>query len=120
QAEDGIRGFHVTGVQTCALPICPRRPVESEGSRRWGITRGLCTRRTPPPAPAIVRAPRLPRRIRARRAPRLDATLEQAEVDVRHEQLDEAERETAQERIAAHGELHRDHPEQRAGRSEEH
>src|SRR5690606_22148208 len=24
QAEDGIRGFHVTGVQTCALPIwCP-------------------------------------------------------------------------------------------------
>src|SRR5690606_40225928 len=26
QAEDGIRDFHVTGVQTCALPICaPRR-----------------------------------------------------------------------------------------------
>src|SRR6266700_4909360 len=25
QAEDGIRDFHVTGVQTCALPIC-RRP----------------------------------------------------------------------------------------------
>src|SRR5690606_39598476 len=22
-AEDGIRGFHVTGVQTCALPISP-------------------------------------------------------------------------------------------------
>src|SRR5690606_39639018 len=22
QAEDGIRYFHVTGVQTCALPIC--------------------------------------------------------------------------------------------------
>src|SRR5690606_41092528 len=22
QAEDSIRGFHVTGVQTCALPIC--------------------------------------------------------------------------------------------------
>src|SRR5690606_41091829 len=21
---DGIRDFHVTGVQTCALPICPR------------------------------------------------------------------------------------------------
>src|SRR5690606_40340513 len=28
QAEDGIRGFHVTGVQTCALPIC------REGRRR--------------------------------------------------------------------------------------
>src|SRR5690606_40581774 len=25
QAEDGIRYFHVTGVQTCALPILPLR-----------------------------------------------------------------------------------------------
>src|SRR6266511_726737 len=25
QAEDGIRDFHVTGVQTCALPISARR-----------------------------------------------------------------------------------------------
>src|SRR5688572_32888489 len=25
QAEDGIRDLTVTGVQTCALPICPRR-----------------------------------------------------------------------------------------------
>src|SRR5690606_8004086 len=25
QAEDGIRDFHVTGVQTCALPIYPHR-----------------------------------------------------------------------------------------------
>src|SRR5207302_6567625 len=25
QAEDGIRGFHVTGVQTCALPISRQR-----------------------------------------------------------------------------------------------
>src|SRR5436309_7541750 len=25
QAEDGIRDFHVTGVQTCALPISKRR-----------------------------------------------------------------------------------------------
>src|SRR5690606_39795984 len=25
QAEDGIRDFHVTGVQTCALPICQIR-----------------------------------------------------------------------------------------------
>src|SRR6266511_4651945 len=30
QAEDGIRDFHVTGVQTCALPISIRleQPVE--------------------------------------------------------------------------------------------
>src|SRR5690606_11601371 len=27
QAEDGIRDFHVTGVQTCALPILQRRDV---------------------------------------------------------------------------------------------
>src|SRR5690606_39553125 len=26
QAEDGIRDFHVTGVQTCALPIFTRSP----------------------------------------------------------------------------------------------
>src|SRR5215475_540232 len=26
QAEDGIRDFHVTGVQTCALPICREDP----------------------------------------------------------------------------------------------
>src|SRR5690606_39708587 len=27
QAEDGIRVFHVTGVQTCALPILPFRCI---------------------------------------------------------------------------------------------
>src|SRR5690606_39933701 len=38
QAEDGIRDFHVTGVQTCALPIWPgrsggrRRPVKDPPS----------------------------------------------------------------------------------------
>src|SRR5688500_20269913 len=33
QAEDGIRGYKVTGVQTCALPICERpgeRGVQSD------------------------------------------------------------------------------------------
>src|SRR5690606_40137904 len=29
QAEDGIRDFHVTGVQTCALPICTSQSVTS-------------------------------------------------------------------------------------------
>src|SRR5690606_40292216 len=31
RAEDGIRGFHVTGVQTCALPIsrCREAPAKS-------------------------------------------------------------------------------------------
>src|SRR5690606_40258786 len=47
QAEDGIRGFHVTGVQTCALPILlasmrPRR-CTSDGfapKRRSASMRG--------------------------------------------------------------------------------
>src|SRR5690606_41164252 len=29
QAEDGIRDFHVTGVQTCALPISRRRAARA-------------------------------------------------------------------------------------------
>src|SRR5215475_7050815 len=32
QAEDGIRDFHVTGVQTCALPIWHLRPAVSAES----------------------------------------------------------------------------------------
>src|SRR5690606_40651870 len=36
QAEDGIRDFHVTGVQTCALPISDRglRRGAADGLRR--------------------------------------------------------------------------------------
>src|SRR5690606_40545861 len=37
QAEDGIRDFHVTGVQTCALPISRTvrtSPVEAFATRR--------------------------------------------------------------------------------------
>src|SRR5690606_40274052 len=30
QAEDGIRDFHVTGVQTCALPISQRPPAAQD------------------------------------------------------------------------------------------
>src|SRR5690606_39637339 len=30
QAEDGIRDFHVTGVQTCALPILPLLVADAE------------------------------------------------------------------------------------------
>src|SRR5207302_2731937 len=35
QAEDGIRDFHVTGVQTCALPISTKLPIcfEPEAGR---------------------------------------------------------------------------------------
>src|SRR5690606_40845086 len=33
QAEDGIRDFHVTGVQTCALPISKTSTAPSTSSR---------------------------------------------------------------------------------------
>src|SRR6266511_4909674 len=36
QAEDGIRDFHVTGVQTCALPICVFNTLI-----RWLVLPGL-------------------------------------------------------------------------------
>src|SRR5690606_41100284 len=46
QAEDGIRDFHVTGVQTCALPIFlrPRRRFSGCGRRPRGPTSALRTR----------------------------------------------------------------------------
>src|SRR2546426_4288437 len=49
QAEDGIRDYKVTGVQTCALPICPRAPHGSPGAgavrpQRGGVPRGPCQR----------------------------------------------------------------------------
>src|SRR5690606_39492478 len=33
QAEDGIRVFHVTGVQTCALPISQVKTVDTRSER---------------------------------------------------------------------------------------
>src|SRR5690606_40643695 len=36
QAEDGIRGFHVTGVQTCALPIFVRSMSTITDTARQG------------------------------------------------------------------------------------
>src|SRR5690606_40252050 len=40
QAEDGIRDFHVTGVQTCALPISSRSmrmgtSIRKAATRKW-------------------------------------------------------------------------------------
>src|SRR5690606_40651075 len=51
QAEDGIRDFHVTGVQTCALPIFP-----------WSYRRGphgedVCFGRRRPVRTAVRRRP---------------------------------------------------------------
>src|SRR5258706_15320335 len=35
QAEDGIRDWSVTGVQTCALPICSRSSRNGEQKRKY-------------------------------------------------------------------------------------
>src|SRR5690606_23614344 len=55
QAEDGIRDFHVTGVQTCALPIYPWKPVDyalithgHADHARWGMKKYLCHHLTVP------------------------------------------------------------------------
>src|SRR5699024_11666808 len=40
QAEDGIRDRNVTGVQTCALPICG---LMFNGGRHYGIDFGMPT-----------------------------------------------------------------------------
>src|SRR5437763_10642679 len=39
QAEDGIRDTSVTGVQTCALPICPAPPRRAPEGVRGGAGR---------------------------------------------------------------------------------
>src|SRR5690606_40314088 len=57
QAEDGIRDFHVTGVQTCALPISGR-------PRRARPARG------PPPGPDSPPSHRTRRAGRRARSPR--------------------------------------------------
>src|SRR5207302_10257541 len=47
QAEDGIRDFHVTGVQTCALPISRTAPENSSTQRNhetsWPPAKGNCS-----------------------------------------------------------------------------
>src|SRR6266446_3419001 len=38
QAEDGIRDYKVTGVQTCALPISNQYPVKKIDNDHWEVT----------------------------------------------------------------------------------
>src|SRR5258706_7101505 len=42
QAEDGIRDWSVTGVQTCALPIC-QLPVSAAGGAKITTIEGLAS-----------------------------------------------------------------------------
>src|SRR6266511_1099694 len=62
QAEDGIRDFHVTGVQTCALPISPT--AWSSPVPRWTSSRA---RTQPQPREDRRRGPQ---RVGVKRAPR--------------------------------------------------
>src|SRR5690606_41911503 len=70
QAEDGIRAFHVTGVQTCALPISRALRHERDG----GSVRG----RAPDPRHRLGRGRSEERRVgkecRARRSPNKQTT----------------------------------------------
>src|SRR5690606_40554520 len=66
QAEDGIRDFHVTGVQTCALPIYRRRARSARHGRGTVGGRALLDE-----LPALAHASGLTRReARYRRLPR--------------------------------------------------
>src|SRR5690606_40704909 len=60
QAEDGIRDFHVTGVQTCALPIS--RPDPGHSVRLHGLARAIHhrTRDDRHPLRAVAVAPSAP------------------------------------------------------------
>src|SRR5690606_4257809 len=61
QAEDGIRDFHVTGVQTCALPISTTPPActstRRTGRRRRRSSPGPASRSTGRPASGTWRRP---------------------------------------------------------------
>src|SRR5256885_12565735 len=74
QAEDGIRDYKVTGVQTCALPIsgrdagagrAERQPCAGAGRSRLcdGIRPDHHDRARPDPAQRSARAGRLPGRV---------------------------------------------------------
>src|SRR5690606_40332845 len=76
QAEDGIRDFHVTGVQTCALPIslrrrCARRRGHGAHRRR---NAGLTLRRRRRPRGARSEERRVGKECRSRWTPRYPNT----------------------------------------------
>src|SRR5438132_3255261 len=67
QAEDGIRDHCVTGVQTCALPICNGRKPDPATPREGGNPSGCkphkqgksAQERIPPESDGTLRKPRL-------------------------------------------------------------
>src|SRR5690606_39578631 len=84
QAEDGIRDFHVTGVQTCALPILPvpeRTDLVRDDAEILGDERRLAERARDGVEERIAR-PRPPAAVARGRGARrhLPERLERAEV----------------------------------------
>src|SRR5690606_41074637 len=69
-AEDGIRDFHVTGVQTCALPILACRPTRRPTATPGRPTGGTSAR---PSTASRSPSPSDERGNRADRAPQLAA-----------------------------------------------
>src|SRR5439155_13755727 len=78
QAEDGIRAGHVTGVQTCALPISGTKTVGSSGCACWGLSprrespaAARITASQGPPSSFLTRSEerRVGKECRSRRAP---------------------------------------------------
>src|SRR3989454_5231080 len=55
QAEDGIRDYKVTGVQTCALPISSFPRVDS-GAGNHSARRGFCSQKTEAGEEDLLRA----------------------------------------------------------------
>src|SRR3712207_2412272 len=73
QAEDGIRDIGVTGVQTCALPICRLRPCGGPSTARLACrSRAKAARYAPTPRPSARCA--LPRLFAPPPPPPRDAT----------------------------------------------
>src|SRR5256885_8356805 len=78
QAEDGIRDYKVTGVQTCALPISRGTPWKSGQARwsGWGWTRTGRSR----PSPARTSSMAMATASGAMRLMRLVRTLDRKSV----------------------------------------
>src|SRR5690606_29794306 len=71
QAEDGIRHFHVTGVQTCALPIW-RQPIVVQRPIDARRVRVVARRKVVPVRPELP-GRRVPLRMVERRRVRIEA-----------------------------------------------
>src|SRR5690606_40607045 len=63
QAEDGIRDFHVTGVQTCALPILLSTPLKGRVLAMMALKTSLTFRLDAPMEVAKITSVPSPKRL---------------------------------------------------------